>query len=768
LQRSFTRRHAHACLERAALRRRTRLMFFLLCLVSLTALFAAAPSRAAEEDGYDLWLRYRPLPAALRTGTDAGKLVTLAPDSPTVQAAIAELQRGLQGMLGRAPALVANQSGASDKAGSLVLARADALPPALAAALAPDTRARLTTLGRDGYLLARVRAGAGTGEFTLIAGGGDTGLLYGSFAYLRALQTGAAATLERAPIVEAPRLPLRMLNHWDNLDRTVERGYAGESIWNWWELPAIVDPRYTDYARANASLGINGTVLDNVNAKAEILSAPWIAKTAAVAKVLRPYGIRVYLSVRWSTPLELHETKSADPLDPEVAAWWRRKADEIYAAIPDFGGFLVKANSEGQPGPQDYGRDHADGANMLARALAPHHGVVIWRAFVYAPPGQAKAADRKADDAKAHDRAAQAYDQFKPLDGRFDANVIVQVKNGPIDFQPREPFSPLFGAMPATPLMMEFQVTKEYLGYATHLVYLGTLFQETLRTDTRAGGQAMSVARTLEGAQNGRVGGIAGVANIGSSRNWTGSTFDQANWYAIGRLAWDPMLDAGAIAREWAAQTFAPDARVVDPIVALMMPSREAAVDYMTPLGLHHIMGTGHHYGPAPWVGNLERPDWNPTYYHRAARDGIGFDRTASGSNAVAQYAPELARRLQDPATTPPELLLWFHHLPWSYAMPSGRTLWAELVAHYDHGVAQVARMQAQWETLKPLVDARRWQDTAQRLAQQREEAQWWRDACIAYFQSVNGLPLPPGTRAPAHPLEYYQALRFPYAPGHG
>ncbi|WP_239700586.1 alpha-glucuronidase family glycosyl hydrolase [Massilia sp. 9096] len=763
MQRSFTRLHARACLGRAAARRRAGFLLCLLCMV-LTGMFAAAPSQAADEDGYDLWLRYRPLPAAQRGPVEVSSLVTLAPDSPTVRAAVAELQRGLQGMLGHAPATASGD--ANLRAGGLVLAHAGALPPALAAALPPDARARLATLGRDGYLLARVRAGtgAGAGQLTLIAGGAGTGLLYGSFAFLRALQTGLAATLERAPVIETPRLPLRMLNHWDNLDRTVERGYAGESIWNWWELPAIVDPRYVDYARANASLGINGTVLDNVNAKAEILSPAYLAKAAAVAKVLRPYGMRVYLAVRWSTPLELHETRSADPLDPEVAAWWRRKADAIYAAIPDFGGFLVKANSEGQPGPQDYGRDHADGANMLARALAPHGGVVIWRAFVYAPPGQAKAAD----DPKAHDRAAQAYEQFKPLDDRFDANVIVQVKNGPIDFQPREPFSPLFGAMPATPLMMEFQVTKEYLGYATHLVYLGTLFQETLRADTRAGGRAMPVARTLEGAQQGRVGGIAGVANIGASRNWTGSTFDQANWYALGRLAWDPMLDAGAIAREWAAQTFAPDARIVEPVVAMMMGSREAAVDYMTPLGLHHMMGTGHHYGPAPWVGDLARADWNPTYYHRAARDGIGFDRTASGSNAVAQYAPELARRLQDPATTPPELLLWFHHLPWDYAMPSGRTLWAELVAHYDHGVAQVAHMQAQWDALKPLIDARRWEDTAQRLAQQREEALWWRDACIAYFKSVNGLALPPGTRAPAHPLEYYQALRFPYAPGHG
>jgi alpha-glucuronidase len=758
LERLFARLFPQAL---AAHRRASRCLAFVLCLLG------AATTHAAQEDGYELWLRYRPLPAASRPAVDATRLLILAPDSPTVRAAGAELKRGLQGMLGRAPAIApVAATPASPLPGSLVLARADALPPALAAILSADLRARLDKVERDGYLLARVRLGTGTdtGTITLIAGGGDSGLLYGSFAWLRALQTGAASTLAREPLASNPALPLRMLNHWDNLDRTVERGYAGESIWNWWELPGVVDPRYTDYARANASLGINGTVLNNVNAKPEMLQAAYIAKAAKIADVLRPYGMRVYLSVRWSTPLELHETKTADPLDPEVAAWWRRKADEVYAAIPDFGGFLVKANSEGQPGPQDYGRDHAIGANMLARALAPHGGIVMWRAFVYAPPAHAGAAD----DPRSHDRAAQAYDQFKPLDGHFDRNVIVQVKNGPIDFQPREPFHPLFGAMPGTPLMMEFQVTKEYLGYATHLVYLGTLFQETLRADTRAGGQAMPVARTLEGAQAGHVGGIAGVANIGNSRNWTGSTFDQANWYAFGRLAWDPMGDAAAIAREWAAQTFAPDARIVEPVVAMMMGSREAAVDYMTPLGLHHIMGTGHHYGPAPWVGDLARPDWNPTYYHRAARDGIGFDRTATGSNAVAQYAPELARRLSDPATTPPELLLWFHHLPWDYRMPSGRTLWAELIAHYDHGLKQVTGMQARWDALKPLVDARVWDDTAQRLAQQRQEAQWWRDACIAYFQSVSHLPLPPGTRAPAHPLSYYEALRFPYAPGHG
>jgi len=727
------------------------LLLATLMLACLPAVQAHAQSQAPAEDGYELWLRYRPLPLALRERLQAraAAIVSLGADTPTLRAARQELLRGLSGLAGRLPA-----SAAAPRDGSLVLARASDLPPS------PERDARLRSLGPEGYLVERTHLHGA--DVTLIAANGDIGLMYGSFAWLRALQTGGAdtaAAIDAPALASRPALPRRLLDHWDNLNRSVERGYAGQSIWNWWELPDIVDARYTDYARANASLGINGVVLNNVNAKPEVLEARFIAKAAALAGVLRPYGIRVYLSVRWSTPLELHETGSADPLDPDVQAWWRRKADQIYRAIPDFGGFLVKANSEGQPGPQDYGRSHAEGANMLGRALVPHDGIVMWRAFVYSPPAQ---------PGQVTDRAAQAYEQFKPLDGRFERNVIVQVKNGPIDFQPREPVHPLFGAMPHTALMMEFQITKEYLGFATHLAYLGPLFEEALRFDTRAGGRASSVAEVLGGAQAGRVGGIAGVANIGSSRNWTGSDFDQANWYAFGRLAWDPMLDSAAIAREWAAQTWSADPRVRDPIVALMMRSREAVVDYMTPLGLHHLMGTGHHYGPAPWVDNLARPDWNPVYYHRAARDGIGFDRSAAGSNAAAQYAPEVARRLQDPATTPPELLLWFHHLPWDDRMPSGRTLWEELVAHYDHGVAGAAAMQAQWEQIRPLVDARRADDVAQRLARQHAEAQWWRDACLAYFQHVSGLPLPPGTSPPAHPLRYYQSLRFPYAPGNG
>ncbi|RZL29865.1 MAG: alpha-glucuronidase, partial [Rubrivivax sp.] len=432
--------------------------------------------------------------------------------------------------------------------------------------------------------------------------------------------------------------------------------------------------------------------------------------------------------------------------------WWKAKADEIYKTIPDFGGFLVKANSEGQPGPQDYGRNHADGANMMAEALAPHGGVVMWRAFVYAP--------------EAKDRAAQAYDEFKPLDGKFAPNVIVQVKNGAIDFQPREPFHPLFGAMPRTPLALEVQITKEYLGFSTHLVDLGQLFEEVLQADTHRGG---TVARVVDGSLHGhQLTAMAGVANIGTDRNWSGSQFDQAAWYAFGRMAWDPDLKASAVARDWAAQTFSPRPAVRDAIVDILRPSREAVVDYMTPLGLHHLMDTGHHYGPGPWVNNLERQDWNPTYFHRADRGGIGFDRSPTGSNAVSQYAPALARLWSDPRTTPQELLLWFHHLPWDHAMPSGRSLWAELVAHYDRGVATVDDMGRRWAALKPDIDAERHAEVTAYLAVQAREALWWRDACIAYFQSVSGLPLPAGVRPPEHELKHYQRMRFPFAPGNG
>ncbi|MDR7269458.1 alpha-glucuronidase [Pelomonas saccharophila] len=688
---------------------------------------ALLPAWGAVEDGYDLWLRYRGLAmvAQARVATQARSIVHAEPASPTLQAAVAELKRGVAGMTGKEAA-----SATQSADGALLLVTPANAPKGV--------DLPWSELGREGYALRSLKLGGRA--VTVIAANTDTGLLYGSFAWLRAAQTGA--DLSRLDLRAAPKLGLRLLNHWDNLDRTVERGYAGASIWDWWKLPDLRDVRYVDYARANASLGINGTVLNNVNAKADSLTAPFIAKAAALAEVLRPYGIKVWLSARFSAPKELGGLKTADPLDPAVRAWWKAKADEIYQSIPDFGGFLVKANSEGQPGPQDYGRNHVDGANMLAEALSAHGGVVMWRAFVYAPD--------------TGDRAKQAFAEFQPLDGQFAANVIVQVKNGAIDFQPREPFHPLFGAMPKTPLALELQITKEYLGFSTHLVYLGPLFEEVLRAQPDGAPVAQHVKA------------IAGVANIGSDRNWSGSHFDQANWYAFGRLAWNPELASSDVAREWVQQTFTTAPRAVDSLVAMMLASREAVVDYMTPLGLHHLMGTAHHHGPAPWVDDLERADWNPVYFHRAGRDGIGFDRTPRGSNAVAQYAPDWAARLARPETTPEDWLLWFHHLPWDYPLRSGRTLWAELVARYDRGVATVADMRSQWAALKADIDPQRHADVAAYLAVQEAEARWWRDACVAYFQSVSGLPLPAGTRAPAHSLDEYKAQRFNFAPGRG
>jgi alpha-glucuronidase len=609
---------------------------------------------------------------------------------------------------------------------------------------------------QDGAIVLEIRAAAGLGAegfvirsgrlhghpVTVIAANRDIGLLYAAFAFLRRMQ--AHEHIDNLDIRDAPAIPLRMLDHWDNLDGTVERGYAGPSLWNWQQLPAI-DRRMIDYARANASIGVNGIVLNNVNADARILAPDYLRKVAALAGAWRPYGIRVYLSARFSAPIDLGHLPTADPADPRVSAWWRSKADEIYSLIPDFGGFLVKANSEGQPGPQAYGRSHADGANMLADALAPHGGTVIWRAFVYS-------------GASGDDRAKQAFAEFKPLDGKFRANVILQVKNGPIDFQPREPFHPLFGAMPATRLAMEVQLTKEYLGESTHLAWLGTMWSEALGSRTARPRPTSTVEDSLSA--------IAGVANIGSDRDWSGSDFDQANWYAFGRFAWNPAADPREIAEEWARMTWGNDPRVVAQVVRMMMKSREAVVDYMTPLGLAHQMASGHHYGPGPWIDDQPAALWNPTYYNRADASGIGFDRTASGSDAVAQYSPEVERCLADLGCVPDEYLLWFHHLPWTYRMRSGRSLWDELIASYGRGLAAVASMRADWKSLAPLVDPARHAAVAAKLDRQHDEARWWRDASVAYWQSLSRLPLPAGERPPAHDLSWYKAIHFDTVPG--
>ncbi len=585
----------------------------------------------------------------------------------------------------------------------------------------------------------------------LISANEDVGILYGVFHFLRLLQT--QQNLEKLDIVSSPKIRLRLLNHWDNLDRTVERGYAGFSLWDWHKLPDYIHSYYRDYARANASLGINGTVLNNVNANALLLTPLYLEKVAALAEVFRPYGIKVYLSIRFSAPIDIGGLKVSDPLDEQVRQWWKAKAGEIYALIPDFGGFLVKANSEGQPGPQNYGRTHADGANMLADALKPFGGVVMWRAFVY-------------DNNIKEDRAKQAYNEFKPLDGAFRENVLVQVKNGPLDFQPREPFHPLFGATPKTSLMMEFQITQEYLGFSTHLVYLGTLFKEVLDADTHARGAGSTVAKIVDGSlDNHTISGMAGVANTGTDRNWTGHLFAQANWYAFGRLAWDHQLTAETIAEEWIRMTLSNDPAAIQPVKKMMMASRENTVNYMTPLGLHHIMGWGHHYGPAPWIKDKHRDDWTSVYYHKADSNGIGFDRTARGSNAVSQYYPPVAKKFAALETCPDEYLLWFHHLSWDYKMRSGKTLWEELCYRYYAGAAAVREMQNTWNALQGKIDEDSFQQVKAMLKIQEKEAVWWRNACVLYFKSFSHRSIPAELEKPQKSLQYYQELSFPFAP---
>ena len=559
----------------------------------------------------------------------------------------------------------------------------------------------------------------------------ETGLLYAAYHLLRMQATGQNVTATQT--TENPAYSLRILNHWDNMDRTVERGYAGQSLWNWEELPNTLSDRYKEYARANASIGINGTVLNNVNASPQILSTEYLQKVKALADIFRPYGLRVYLSVNFASPMALDSLSTADPLDKKVIRWWKNKVKEIYRIIPDFGGFLVKANSEGQPGPCDFGRTHAEGANMLADALKPYKGIVMWRAFVYSP-----------SDA---DRAKQAYLEFEPLDGQFRNNVIVQVKNGPIDFQPREPYSPLFSAMQHTPLMAEFQVTQEYLGHSNHLAYLAPMWKEFFEFVTPASLKA-----------------VAGVANIGTDTNWCGHTFAQANWYAFGRLSWQPSLSSEHIADEWLKQTF--DFQPSDinaQLKKMMLDSHEAVVNYMMPLGLHHIFAWGHHYGPEPWC-NIPgaRPDWLPSYYHRADKQGIGFDRSSKGSNAVAQYPENLSKQYDNISTCPEEYLLWFHHVPWNYRMKSGRILWDELCYHYDNGVRQVRDFQKIWDAAEKYIDAERFHEVQSALKIQARDAVWWKDACLLYFQKFSSMPIPYEIERPIHELKDLQKIHLP------
>ncbi len=696
------------------------------------------------ESGYDLWLRYTKVNdhTVLTSYLKRAGSYYVAGSSPTLTIVDKELARGLSGLLGR----TIRNSNEINSAQLIIAIHNDKILQPIAKQL--ETKTALVS--PDGFIIFSTTLHGK--KVTVITGQSEFGLLYGTFHFLKLMQ--CHRSLENLDLLSNPKIQLRMLNHWDNLDRTVERGYAGFSLWDWHKLPDYIDPRYHDYARANASIGINGTVLTNVNAKALVLTPMYLEKVKALADVFRPYGIRVFLTARFNAPMEIGGLNTADPLDEKVKQWWKDKANEIYTYVPDFGGFVVKANSEGQPGPQNYGRTHADGANMLALALKPHGGIVMWRAFVYSNEVPV-------------DRTKQAYDEFAPLDGKFDDNVIIQVKNGPLDFQPREPFHPLFGGLKATQVMMEFQITQEYLGFATHLVFLSTLFEECLRSDTYQFGRGSTVARVVDGSlQKQRVSAIAGVSNIGTDRNWCGHQFAQANWYAFGRLAWDHTSTSTEIADEWIRMTFSNDSPIVSTITQMMLSSRENAVNYMTPLGLHHIMGWDHHYGPAPWIKDKSRIDWTSVYYHRADSLGVGFNRSSTGSDALIQYHPEVRKLYESVQQCPEEYLLWFHHVRWNYRMTSGRTLWEELCHRYDLGVAGAFKMQADWEKVKPAIDSERFTQVREFLAIQCKEAKWWRDACLSYFQAISNHDFPPGFIKPPQALSYYMQLSFPYAPG--
>ena len=670
-----------------------RLVVFFLVALFAVQLFA--------EDGHNLWLRPKPA-GTVEVNTDR--------TSATIKLAVDELKQGWQG--------------------------------------SPDARITLTVkpdeaLRCDGYKLGPSSIQANT----------ELGVLYGVFDLLRRQKTGEPTTA----VLSNPSYQHRILNHWDNLDGSIERGYAGRSIfWKFGKDALTVTDQdrtlWKEYARANASIGINGAVLDNVNASPQILSNAIVQRVAAIADEFRPYGIRTYLSINFSSPKALGGLKTSDPLDPTVIAWWQARAKEIYRLVPDFGGFLVKANSEGLPGPQDFGRTHADGANMLADVLKPYGGLVMWRAFVYNPTDQ--------------DRAKQAYSEFMPLDGQFRDNVIIQVKNGPVDFQPREPFSPLFGAMKKTSVMPELQITQEYLGQSIQLVYLAPMWEECLTSDTYQSGKGSTVARCTDGSlYPQKQTAIAGVANIGLDRNWCGHLFAQSNWYAFGRLAWNNSLTSKQLAFEWLKQTFPSERpgweeQFLKPVGEMMLQSREAAVNYMMPLGLHHQFAGSHHYGPGPWYAPKGmRADWSPVYYHKADTFGIGFDRTKSGSNAVSQYHEPLCSLLNDRKTCPEEYLLWFHRVPWTHTMKNGRTLWDELCYRYDDGVRQVRRFQTVWDKVQPFVDAPRFADVQRKLRIHARDAQIWKDGCLLYFQQFSRMPIPFDIERPVNNLDEVMSL---------
>lgn len=706
----------------------------LLFIISLVCIF----NTSFAENGYDLWLRYKTIEnqTLLNEYRKKNAAIDFPASSERLIVAKEELVKGLSGLLNmvipESSGVVVNNQvvvgtpKSSDKVAKLSFAN------------------EINNLDDEGYIIRSVRIDGK--NVTAIVAKEDIGVLYGVFHYLRLLQTNAS--LNNLSIKEEPKLQYRVLNHWDNLDGTIERGYAGYTLWDWEKLPRYKSERYTDYARANASIGINGAVLNNVNANAKSLRTEWLVKAAGLADAFRPYGIRVYLTARFSAPKEIGGLDTADPADPRVRQWWKDKVREIYDYIPDFGGFLVKANSEGQPGPQDYGRSHADGANMMAEALEPYGGIVFWRAFVY-------------QNERHIDRVVNGYNEFKPLDGKFNKNVFVQPKNGAIDFQPREPFHPLFGSMPETALALEFQITQENLGHSGHLVYLGALFEETLQSETYANGKGWTVSKVLQNYKKTRgISALAGVPNIGTDLNWTGHLFGQANWHAFGRLAWNPDFNSKELSEEWIRMTFSNEKEVVDSIQKMMLLSREAVVNYEMPLGLNHIMNYNTHNGPEPWHDD---PLWTAFDYHKITVDSIGVNRTRTGSNAVGQYNEPLSSQFNDLKTCPEKFLLWFHRLPWDYKLSSGKTLWNGIVDHYYLGVKEVRQMQSIWNALEGKIDKERFNHTKSLLNLQEGEAVWWRDACLLFFRQYSKMPIPAQYEQPKHSLDYYKRIPFPF-----
>jgi alpha-glucuronidase len=700
-------------------------------LLFLCITLCALSNTTNADDGYKLWLKYQKIDdkEQLRKYQQTISSIIVSGDSKTCRTIRDELKNGLNGLLGKDIPF-----GRSRKAGSLIIGTprsSDFIKKLI-------TATPLDSLGQEGYLIKS--AMINSKRSLVIAATKDIGLLYGTFHLLRLIQT--RQSLENLDVVSKPKIQYRLLDHWDNLDGSVERGYAGKSLWKWNDLPKIIDTRYYDYARANASIGINGTILNNVNANPDILKPEYLKKIAKLADVFRLYGIRVFLSINFSSPISsqfaldhnrrggIGNLETSDPLNPEVRLWWKNKVKEIYRFISDFGGFLVKANSEGMPGPQDYKRTHADGANMLAEALEPYHGIVMWRAFVY---------NADVDP----DRAKRAYKEFIPLDGKFRPNVFVQAKNGPIDFQPREPVQPLFGSMPNTPLMLELQLTQEYLGHSTHLVYLAPMWKEYFQFDTYAKGQGSTLASIVDGSlEQYKMSGIAGVTNIGDDRNWCGHFFAQANWFAYGRLAWDHSLNAEQIADDWIKMSLSNNPFIVKTVTSIMMGSWDACINYMTPLGLHHIMQAGFHYGPAP-ENNQGREDWTSVYYHRADSVGLGYNRSSTGSNAVSQYFHPLQEMFDSVSTCPEKYLLWFHHVSWDYRMKSGNTLWDELCKKYYSGTGYVNEMIGKWSSLEPSVDPEIYSHVKAKLEEQKTDAAIWRDTCLQYFQKFSKRSIP-------------------------